>query len=141
MASMHEPEIKENKLKDEIFNLNKDPNEIFVNDSLKKAIKIEEDEDSFDKIVDDSSVASEDENEVGETFFRRKHKTWLEEDLTENKEVCSNGCAPLSSSGFVNNNLVYLNKYPDDVHDFGFESEDMNKNVLSMLKIYFDIFY
>lgn len=141
MASMHEPEIKENKLKDEIFNLNKDPNEIFVNDSLKKAIKIEEDEDSFDKIVDDSSVASEDENEVGETFFRRKHKTWLEEDLTENKEVCTDGCSPSTSNGFINNNLFYLNKYPDEAHDFGFESEDMKKEHFSMLKIYFARFY
>lgn len=138
---MHEPEIKENKLKDEIFNLNKDPNEIFVNDSLKKAIKIEEDEDSFDKIVDDSSVASEDENEVGEILFRHKQKPWLEEYLTEIKEVCLNGRAPSTSSDFVNNNLFHLNKYPDEVHHFGFESEDMNKEVLSMLKIYFDRFY
>ena len=49
---MHELEIEKNKLKDEIFDLNKDPNKIFVQGLLNKAIKNEEDEDSFDKIVE-----------------------------------------------------------------------------------------
>ncbi|KAJ1399307.1 hypothetical protein SESBI_30407 [Sesbania bispinosa] len=143
-------EDNENKLNVKTnFDLNKLPNDSYevsfdqVEDSLHNVDENENENEelAFPRVEDSLDSANETENENEETIFRGKRKSRQDVDLSENNLLNSNGVKVLTSSDCNNKKVPDLNKFPDEGHDFGFECEALNDEVLNMVKIYLDRFY
>lgn len=74
-------------------------------------------------------------------IFRPRQKSWVDDDLIENEVVDSNACTPSTSNGCNIKECLELKKFPIKWYHLYCESEAMNNEVLSMLKIYLDSFY
>jgi hypothetical protein len=82
-----------------------------------------------EEIVEDSMDKGEEYADMEEvqSIFRVRDKCWYEDFLT--------------GLHFDDKNQLDLNKYPKEGYDFGFETEALNNEVFTMLKIYMNRFY
>jgi hypothetical protein len=91
--------------------------------------KLPEDLCDVEEIVEDSMDKSEEYADMEEvqSIFKVRDKCWYEDFLT--------------GLHFDDKNQLDLNKYPKEGYDFGFETEALNNEVFTMLKIYMNRFY